>query len=213
MHLHACKSQKQIRLASSRKCNSESMCGVPVLTRVSPAKKQRKSRHGMDSTLRAGGTLTHRLKDKTKLETLIRIGQIPLKFNSRGKRTLTSDSGCYKKSQTKLWPKFGAAFNQIQFADQDFKSNSTGKPPKSRGSLSRRLLKSPSSLYLHVQRRRAISAPPHKRILKGDEQGSECVLCSTLLSISPKLFHQNVVPNNTALSSQPFRPLSSPPEA
>lgn len=168
----------------------------------------------MDSTLRAGGTLAHRLKDKTKLETLIRIGQIPLRFNSRGKRTPTSDSGCYKRSQTKLWPEF-RAFNQIQFADQDFKSNSTGKPPKSKGSLSRRLLKSPSSLYLHVKRRRAISAPPHKRILRGDEQGSECVLCSTLLSISPKLclFHQHVVPNNPALSSQPFRPLSSPPEA
>lgn len=173
-----------------------------------PRQKTTKSRRGLDSTLRAGGTLAHRLKDKTKLETLIRIGQIPLRFNSRGKRTLTSDSGCYKKSQTKLWPEFGAAFNQIQFADQDFQSNSTGKPPKSRGSLSRRLLKSPSSLYLHVQRRRAISAPPHKRILRGDEQGSECVLCSTLLSISPKLclFHQHVVPNNPALSSQPFRP-------
>lgn len=89
----------------------------------------------MYSTLQAGATVAHRGKDKTKLETLIRIGQIPLRFNGRGKRTLTSDSGRYKKSQMKLWPEFTAAFNQIQFADQDFRSNSTGKPLISRVSI------------------------------------------------------------------------------
>lgn len=77
------------------------------------------------------------------LQTLIRVGQIQLRFYSRG-GTLTSDSGRYKKSRMKLWPKFRAAFNQIQFADQDFKSNSMGKPAKSRRSLSWRLLKSPT---------------------------------------------------------------------
>lgn len=68
-----------------------------------------------------------------------------------------------QKSQTKLGPKVAAAAHQIQFADQDFTSSSTG-PAKSRGPGPGRLLRSPASLHLHVGERRAIASPSENNL-------------------------------------------------
>lgn len=94
-----------------------------------------------------------------------------------------------QKSQTKPGPKVAAAAHQIQFADQELTSTSTG-PAKSRGPGPGRLLRSPTSLHLHVGERRAIASPSETKLattLGVGGWGGVSGVCFTRPSVCPQL--------------------------